>query len=692
MSHSPQVEANFKAYRARYLQSPVDNWLRRMQPKNSVRLASYFPTLEKMFDRGEIAYNNENWRGAFQDSLKVALFIDALRKNHHGWSQKANQKETRRAMRVTLPACIHYAEQCIEEIKNEMEMELEAKLARAQYQQEMERERAREAAEAAARKTQMLRDEALRAREQGEHARAVLAAAQAEEAAVDSAAAYAVVVGHEESGSSGSSGTSHHGMNGDASAVVVAAEVVGDGEVPLAPPPTLQTLQALETPLYEGQDITYQKNTVTLPATIVQIHREDPEAEYYTIRLPGNLEKQTTRQYIHPVVSVVPPPPFTATATMLQPPPTTPLVDINPGVDFSELGGTGGNRTRHNTNSNASTVHQPPPPSYQPRRTPLAQPIPPPQPPQPPQPPPRQAPKGPTGPLYGQVGTPSSARRPSRPPARPPSTTVGGWSVHSKCDIKDRFTSRYTKRQVTQWRRGRIVAIHGSKILVTFDGWGEEHDMWINHSKEPGRLAPYGSKTAQVEQQRQYSSLSFREQMEATHQLQVVTMRGDGNCLFRSVAHQIWGDPELHAMVRTMVCDFMLANRGEFAEVLGALVPGPNGFEKYVAQMRQPCYQGSGEWGGDPEIRVMEEIFDRPFELWDVDRGAANGPANIHLEGSLPKNHRVDPIRVSYHGKNHYNSVMNRKRSFPLGELNTSNIRNFRKKDTGQRNFDTGYK
>jgi hypothetical protein len=30
--------------------------------------------------------------------------------------------------------------------------------------------------------------------------------------------------------------------------------------------------------------------------------------------------------------------------------------------------------------------------------------------------------------------------------------------------------------------------------------------------------------------------------------------------------------------------------------------------------------------------------------------------------------------------------------AFPLGELNTSNIRNFRKKDTGQRNFDTGYK
>ena len=112
----------------------------------------------------------------------------------------------------------------------------------------------------------------------------------------------------------------------------------------------------------------------------------------------------------------------------------------------------------------------------------------------------------------------------------------------------------------------------------------------------------------------------------------------------------------------------------------------------YVAQMRRPCFQGQGEWGGDPEIRVMEEIFDRPFELWDVERGA-DAPANIHLEGSLPEDHRVAPIRVSYHGKNHYNSVKPLQGKFPLGELRTSRIRSFRKRTAkGAREFDSGYK
>jgi hypothetical protein len=276
------------------------------------------------------------------------------------------------------------------------------------------------------------------------------------------------------------------------------------------------------------------------------------------------------------------------------------------------------------------------------------------------------------------------------PPAAS-SARIGQWAINSKCDILDKFISRYTKQQVQQWRRGQIMAISGHKVLVTFYNWSHEHDIWVNMRTEPGRLAPFGSKTAAAERAWSGRTLTFREKMQRRG-LSVVTMRGDGNCLFRAVAHQVWGDPELHPMVRTMVCDFMLANRKEFAEVLGALVPGRNGFERYVAQMRRPCYQGQGEWGGDPEIRVMEEIFDRPFELWDVERGA-DEPANIHLEGSLPEDHRVAPIRVSYHGKNHYNSVKPLQGKFPLGELRTSNIRSFRKRTSkGAREFDSGYK
>ena len=78
---------------------------------------------------------------------------------------------------------------------------------------------------------------------------------------------------------------------------------------------------------------------------------------------------------------------------------------------------------------------------------------------------------------------------------------------------------------------------------------------------------------------------------------------------------------------------FMLTNRKEFAEVLGALVPGKMDLKDTLNKCDGHVFKVGGV-GGDPEIRVMEEIFDRPFELWDVDRGA-DEPANIHLEGSL---------------------------------------------------------
>lgn len=52
-------------------------------------------------------------------------------------------------------------------------------------------------------------------------------------------------------------------------------------------------------------------------------------------------------------------------------------------------------------------------------------------------------------------------------------------------------------------------------------------------------------------------------------------------------------------------------------------------------------------------------MLDRPFEIFSVEHGAAT-PLSIHLEGSIPAHilKSVAPIRVSYHGRNHYNSLV----------------------------------
>ena len=37
-----------------------------------------------------------------------------------------------------------------------------------------------------------------------------------------------------------------------------------------------------------------------------------------------------------------------------------------------------------------------------------------------------------------------------------------------------------------------------------------------------------------------------------------------------------------------------------------------------------------GEWGDDPEIRALEELVDRPVEIWDVEKGA-EGPMQVRV-------------------------------------------------------------
>ena len=92
--------------------------------------------------------------------------------------------------------------------------------------------------------------------------------------------------------------------------------------------------------------------------------------------------------------------------------------------------------------------------------------------------------------------------------------------------------------------------------------------------------------------------------------------------------------------------------------------------------------------GGDPEIRVMEELFDRKIDVYDVD--ANIHPTKIHVEGSLPSLNK-EPIHISYHGKNHYNSVQPLVGKFPLGMVDTTILSLYRK-NRDRFEFSSGFK
>ena len=125
--------------------------------------------------------------------------------------------------------------------------------------------------------------------------------------------------------------------------------------------------------------------------------------------------------------------------------------------------------------------------------------------------------------------------------------------------------------------------------------------------------------------------------------LEIVEQAGDGNCLFRAISLQVYGDPNMHAEVRARCMDFMAVNEEHFGE----FVTGET-FKEYIARKRL-----DGVHGNNPEIQAISELYNRPVQVFTPDRGGS--PINIfHKEYGTAD----IPIRLSYHDGNHYNAVI----------------------------------
>lgn len=139
--------------------------------------------------------------------------------------------------------------------------------------------------------------------------------------------------------------------------------------------------------------------------------------------------------------------------------------------------------------------------------------------------------------------------------------------------------------------------------------------------------------------------------------LHVVEVEGDGNCLFRAVSHQLYLSEEHHMQLRTMCVEHMSRHRGRFQPFC------PTNFDDHLRLMRQ-C----GSWADDLEIRALEELLDREFSLYSSEsRDAAPTPMNINFDEHLLLE-SAEPIKLSYHGMSHYNSIFDEKTPLPLDQ------------------------
>ncbi|XP_041944518.1 OTU domain-containing protein 5b isoform X1 [Alosa sapidissima] len=145
-----------------------------------------------------------------------------------------------------------------------------------------------------------------------------------------------------------------------------------------------------------------------------------------------------------------------------------------------------------------------------------------------------------------------------------------------------------------------------------------------------------GADPATAEQQEQWFEKALKKKG-----FVIKKMKEDGACLFRAVADQVYGDQDMHDVVRKHCMDYLVKNEEYFSSYV------TEDFTTYINRKRKSnCH------GNHIEMQAMAEMYNRPVEVYQYSIEPINTFHGIYQNND-------EPIRVSYHGNIHYNSVVN---------------------------------
>ncbi|XP_076679827.1 deubiquitinating enzyme A isoform X3 [Andrena cerasifolii] len=120
----------------------------------------------------------------------------------------------------------------------------------------------------------------------------------------------------------------------------------------------------------------------------------------------------------------------------------------------------------------------------------------------------------------------------------------------------------------------------------------------------------------------------------------VKKMGEDGACLFRAVADQVYGDQEMHSVVRKHCMDYIASNQEFFSHFVA------EDFSTYVDRKRQEYVHGN-----HIEMQAMSEMYNRSIQLY------CYGTEPINIFHTMVESDN-EPIRLSYQRGSHYNSIV----------------------------------
>ena len=122
--------------------------------------------------------------------------------------------------------------------------------------------------------------------------------------------------------------------------------------------------------------------------------------------------------------------------------------------------------------------------------------------------------------------------------------------------------------------------------------------------------------------------------------LQEKTIKGDGNCQFRSLADQLFGTPDRHVEVRRMVIAQLTRNSDDYSVFV------PDDYSDYVRKMSK-----DGEWGDHLTLQAASDVYGRRICV------LSTYEKNFLIE-ITPKSRRHPRVLwLSFWAEVHYNSI-----------------------------------
>jgi len=154
----------------------------------------------------------------------------------------------------------------------------------------------------------------------------------------------------------------------------------------------------------------------------------------------------------------------------------------------------------------------------------------------------------------------------------------------------------------------------------------------------------------------------------------IIKCKGDGNCLFRAVAAQIFKNQEKHYMVRKVVAEYIKKHKSNFSEFID------ENFDEYVRKLSENKF-----WGGDVELQAISEIYAKKIEIYKEERDSNKIYLNKSFHESISG--VGEPFRFLF-SDGHYDSIIpvnnNWKYNFKTKKRyqNAYNKKGFRKRKT----------